>query len=81
MASRPPNILFLWTDQQRPDTIGAYGNAIIQTPSLDRLAQTGVLFEHAYCAQPVCSPSRASVITGVYRWQRETNDHLALPDV
>ena len=60
------NILFLWTDQQRPDTIGAFGNEAIRTPHLDRLAAASVLFEHAYCAQAVCSPSRASVLTGVY---------------
>jgi arylsulfatase A-like enzyme len=64
--TRPKNILFLWTDEQRPDTIGAYGNPRIKTPNLDRLAQTGVLFEQAYCAQPVCTPSRGTVVTGVY---------------
>ena len=63
---RPKNILFLWTDQQRPDTIAAYGNPEIQTPHLDRLAGTGALFQAAYCAQPVCSPARASVLTGLY---------------
>jgi arylsulfatase A-like enzyme len=62
----PKNVLFLWTDQQRPDTIGAYGNPAIRTPHLDRLAASGALFAHAYCAQPICSPSRASVLTGVY---------------
>jgi arylsulfatase A-like enzyme len=66
VADRPKNVLFLWTDQHRPDTIGAYGNALIRTPHLDRLAATGTLFEQAYCAQPVCSPSRGSVLTGLY---------------
>jgi len=65
-VERPKNVLFLWTDQQRPDTIGAYANPQISTPNLDRLAATGALFESAYCAQPVCSPSRASVLTGLY---------------
>jgi arylsulfatase A-like enzyme len=67
---RPRNVLFIWTDQQRPDTIGAYSNRGAasgpQTPNLDRLAAQGALFEQAYCAQPVCSPSRASVLTGTY---------------
>ncbi|MDQ3701391.1 MAG: sulfatase-like hydrolase/transferase, partial [Chloroflexota bacterium] len=69
---RPLNILFLWTDQQRPDTIGAYGGGRFgtsgtpSTPHVDRLAGSGALFEHAYCSQPVCSPSRASVLTGLY---------------
>ena len=58
---RRPNLLFIWTDEQRPDTLGAYGNRHIRTPHLDRLAAQGVVFEQAYCTQPVCSPSRASV--------------------
>lgn len=66
MAGRPKNVLFIWTDEQRPDTIGAYGNPHIRTPNLDRLAAQSALFEQAYCAQPVCSPSRATVVTGVY---------------
>ena len=56
-GGRPKNVLFIWTDEQRPDTIGAYGNPAIRTPHLDRLARSGVLFERAYCAQPVCTPS------------------------
>src|SRR6266542_534301 len=63
---RPRNVLLLWTDQQRPDTLGAYGNPHVRTPNLDRLAAGGALFEQAYCAQPVCNPSRASVLTGLY---------------
>lgn len=70
MGDRPKNILFLWTDQQRPDTIGAYrgagGDAGPATPALDRLATSSTLFERAYCSQPVCSPSRASVLTGLF---------------
>ena len=60
------NVLLLWTDEQRPDTIAAYGDRKVQTPNLDRLAAGGALFEQAYCTQPVCNPSRASVLTGVY---------------
>jgi arylsulfatase A-like enzyme len=65
---RPRNVLFIWTDQQRPDTIGAYRGAAPgpRTPNVDRLAAGGALFETAYCTQPVCSPSRASVLTGLY---------------
>jgi arylsulfatase len=64
--TRPMNILFLWSDQQRPDTLGVYGNSRIRTPHLDRLGETGALFEQAYCPQPVCSPTRASALTGLY---------------
>ena len=66
MATRPQNLLFIWTDQQRPDTIGAYGNPQIRTPHLDRLATEGILFQQAYCAQPVCAPARATALTGLY---------------
>ena len=54
------------TDQQRFDTIGAYGNDRIQTPNLDRLASQSTLFEHSYCTQPVCSPARSSLLTGTW---------------
>ncbi len=59
-----PNILFITTDQQRIDTLGCYGNNIIKTPNLDKLASEGVLLERAYCESPVCIPSRVTMITG-----------------
>jgi arylsulfatase len=62
----PPNILFICTDQQRYDAAGCYGNQHIQTPTIDRLAEEGVLFEHCYVQSPVCAPSRASLLTGRY---------------
>ncbi len=61
-----PNILWICTDQQRWDTLGCYGNAFVRTPNLDRLAAEGVLFDHAYCQNPVCMPSRGSFLTGRY---------------
>ena len=63
---RPPNILWLCTDQQRYDTIAALGNPLIRTPHLDSLVASGVSFTHAYCQSTVCSPSRASFLTGRY---------------
>lgn len=62
----PPNILFICTDQHRFDTLGCSGNAQIQTPTIDRLAREGVLFERCYVQSPVCAPSRASLMTGRY---------------
>jgi len=62
----PPNILWICTDQQRADTIGALGNPHIRTPHLDRLAADGVAFTQAFCQAPVCTPSRASFLTGRY---------------
>jgi arylsulfatase A-like enzyme len=61
---RPPNILFLLTDDQRPDTIAALGNDVIQTPHLDRLVREGVAFTRAVCANPICTPSRAEILSG-----------------
>lgn len=61
-----PNILWICTDQQRYDTIYALNNPHIHTPNLDRLCQEGTAFTHAYCQSPVCTPSRASFLTGRY---------------
>jgi arylsulfatase A-like enzyme len=63
-AARPPNILLLVTDDQRPDTIRALGNGQIDTPHLDRLVQTGSAFTRAIAAVPHCVPSRAEILTG-----------------
>ncbi len=66
MAKKRPNILWICTDQQRYDTIHALGNDHIRTPNLDRLVGEGVAFTNAYCQSPVCTPSRASFLTGRY---------------
>lgn len=69
--SDQPNILWICTDQQRWDTLGCYGNRAVRTPHLDKLAKGGTLFESAYSQSPVCTPSRASMLTG--RYPRTTN--------
>ena len=61
-----PNILWICTDQQRYDTVRALGNAHIRTPNLDKLVAEGVAFTHAHCQSPICTPSRASFLTGMY---------------
>lgn len=61
-----PNILWICTDQQRYDTLGCYGNEFVETPTLDALAESGVQFERCYSQNPVCTPSRASFLTGRY---------------
>ena len=63
---RAPNILWICTDQQRYDTIGSLNNPHLRTPHLDRLVSQGVAFTHAYCQSPICTPSRASFLTGHY---------------
>jgi arylsulfatase A-like enzyme len=62
----PRNLLFLFTDEQRYDTLAAYGNARIEMPNLDRLAGEAVVFDRAYVTQPVCTPSRSTLLTGLY---------------
>jgi len=64
--SRKPNLLFIFTDEQRADTMAAYGNRWVQTPNLNRLAEESVVFENAYVTQPVCTPSRSTIMTGLY---------------
>jgi arylsulfatase A-like enzyme len=61
-----PNVLWICTDQQRFDSLGCYGNEFVETPNVDRLARTGTRFSHAYAQSPVCTPSRASFLTGRY---------------
>ena len=63
---RRPNILILYTDQQRWSALGANGNREIQTPNLDRLAAEGVNFDRCFVQNPVCMPSRVSFLTGQY---------------
>ncbi len=63
-AAERPNVLFLLTDDQRPDTIHELGNSHIQTPNLDALARRGVAFTRAVCANPICTPSRAEILSG-----------------
>jgi arylsulfatase A-like enzyme len=58
------NMLFLMTDQHRVDTLGAYGNRLAATPNLDRLAATGTLFTRSYTPTAICTPARASLLTG-----------------
>ena len=61
-----PNILWICTDQQRYDTIGALNNHQVHTPNIDKLVKSGVAFDHTYCQSPICTPSRASFLTGMY---------------
>eukprot|EP00966_Prymnesium_polylepis_P307741 7111402-Prymnesium_polylepis.1 len=65
-GTKPPHILWISSDQQRTSTLGCYGNSFARSPALDSLAGGGVRFTEAHTASPVCSPSRTSVLTGVY---------------
>ena len=61
-----PNLLLIMSDEHAPMFSGPYGHPLVQTPNLDRLAAEGVVFEHAYCNSPLCTPSRMSFMTGRY---------------
>jgi len=61
-----PNVLFFFSDQQRWDTVGCYGQPMDVTPNLDRMAAEGVRFERSFTCQPVCGPARACIQTGRY---------------
>ena len=73
-----PNLLYIHTDQHTPFVTGCYGDRLVQTPHLDRLAANGVIFENAYCNSPICVPSRMSMLTGRFPYQNRvwTNEHI-----
>ena len=84
-ASPRPNVLFIAVDDLRPE-MGCYGNEVVKTPNIDRLAARGIVFKHAYCQQAVCSPTRSSLLTGrrpdaTRVWDLNTHFRAALPDV
>ena len=64
--THPRNILFIMADQLRWDCLSCYGNSLVSTPNIDRLAKEGVTFDRAYCQSHICGPSRMSFYTGRY---------------
>ncbi|MCG8579014.1 MAG: sulfatase, partial [Bacteroidales bacterium] len=89
LQGKQPNILFIAVDDLRPE-LGCYGSEIAISPNIDKLADNGIVFERAYCQQAICSPSRASLMTGArpesikvienYTYFRDENpDILTLP--
>lgn len=77
MAGRP-NLLYIHSDQHCPAVLGCYGDPVVATPNLDRLAAAGVRFTDAYCPSPLCVPSRMSMLTGRHPFENEvwTNEHV-----
>lgn len=69
--STKPNVLFILTDDQRPDTIGALGNPHIFTPNLDALANRGVAFSQTFATTPICTPARAEILSGCTSFHNE----------
>jgi N-acetylglucosamine-6-sulfatase len=64
--AKRPNVLFILTDDQRWDALGLAGNKHLKTPNMDRLGREGVHFRNAFCTTSLCSPSRASILSGLY---------------
>lgn len=85
MAEAPehPNLVFILPDRQRRDTLACYGNDWIQVPHLNRLAEESFVFDHCYVTQPVCCPSRASIVCGLYPVDAgmPVNGHILPTDV
>ncbi len=75
-AQRPPNLVFILTDNQGAWTLGCYGNPDIRTPHIDQLAAEGIRFTHALSSNPVCSPTRATFLTGLIPSQHGVHSFL-----
>lgn len=80
MKQERKNILLIHADQHRIDCLGAYGNKDIKTPNLDALAEEGITYNNSFCAYPVCTPSRYSLLTGLQvREHGSWSNHCTLP--
>lgn len=75
----PPNFLFILVDDLGWTDLGCYGSEFYETPNIDQLAQSGMRFTDAYAACPVCSPTRASIMTGKYPARTNTTDWFGAP--
>ena len=71
-----PNVLFILCDDLRPAALGCYGSKEVRTPNIDRLAKEGVLFRNTFCTTSLCSPSRASILTGLYAHGHGVRDNF-----
>ena len=75
-TSAKPTVLFILCDDLRPEAVGAYGSAHVKTPNIDALAQSGVKFANTFCTTSLCSPSRASILTGLYAHRHGVRDNF-----
>ncbi len=78
-ALTPPqrtNLVVIMTDNQGPWTLGCYGNSDVRTPNIDRLANEGMLFQRAFASNAVCSPTRATFLTGLLPSQHGVHCYL-----
>lgn len=75
-AAPQPNVLFILCDDLRPAALGCYGSKTVKTPNIDALAKGGVRFANAFCTTSLCSPSRASILTGLYASRHGVRDNF-----
>ena len=73
----PPNVVFFLADDLGWRDLGCYGSQFYETPNIDSLAASGARFTHAYAACPVCSPTRASILTGKYPVRMRVTDYIS----
>ncbi len=66
MPTTRPNIVFIMTDDHAAHAMSCYGSRINTTPNLDRIADGGMRFDNCYCTNSICTPSRATILTGLY---------------
>jgi N-sulfoglucosamine sulfohydrolase len=74
--SKRPNFLLLMSDNHSWNHVGCYGDPIVKTPNIDKIAEHGVKFNHAFCASPSCTPARAGMLTGQDIWRLEEGANL-----
>lgn len=73
------NVILIFTDQHRRDSLGCYGSTIALSPNIDSLAEDGVIFDNAYTVYPVCTPARASLQTGLYPCNHGMQNNMYQP--
>lgn len=78
-AGAQPNIVFILADDLGVGDLGAYGQQTVQTPNLDRMAADGMTFSRMYSGAPVCSPSRATLMTGLHNGRHNNGNNVSLP--
>ena len=78
--SRPPNLVFLFSDDHAAHAISAYGSRLVETPGIDRLAREGALFRNAFCGNSLCAPSRATILTGLHSHAHGVIDNRSVFD-
>ncbi|MEZ6033258.1 MAG: sulfatase [Planctomycetaceae bacterium] len=75
-AAEKPNVLYILCDDLRPEAVGCLGSKHVKTPHIDALAKRGVIFSNAFCTTSLCSPSRASILTGLYAHRHGVRDNF-----